>query len=85
MYVTAIVVAGTIPKAITVPVASVLRNSENQPFVYVQTGATQFSRRMVEIGETQEGRIQILSGLSAGEKVVADGSLFLQFQNSLQR
>jgi len=85
MYVTAIVVAGTIPKAITVPVASVLRNTENQPFVYVQTGATQFSRQMVDIGETQEGRIQILSGLSAGEKVVADGSLFLQFQNSLQR
>lgn len=85
MYVTAIVVAGTIPKAITVPVASVMRNSENQPFVYVQTGATQFSRRMVEIGEIQQERIQILSGLSAGEKVVADGSLFLQFQNSLQR
>ncbi len=85
MYVTAIVVAGTIPKAITVPVASVMRNTENQPFVYVQTGAMQFSRRMVEIGEIQQGRIQILSGLSAGEKVVADGSLFLQFQNSLQR
>lgn len=85
MYVTAIVVAGTIPKAITVPVASVMRNTENQPFVYVQTGAGQFSRRMVEIGETQQERIQILSGLSAGEKVVADGSLFLQFQNSLQR
>ena len=85
MYVTAIVVAGAIPKAITVPVASVMRNTENQPFVYVQTGATQFSRRMVEIGEIQQERIQILSGLSAGEKVVADGSLFLQFQNSLQR
>lgn len=85
MYVTAIVVADTIPKAITVPVASVMRNAENQPFVYVQTGATQFSRRMVEIGEIQQERIQILSGLSAGEKVVADGSLFLQFQNSLQR
>jgi len=85
MYVTAIVVAGTIPKAISVPVASVMRNTENQPFVYVQTGTAQFSRRMVESGEIQSGRIQILSGLSAGEKVVADGSLFLQFQNSLQR
>ena len=85
MYVTAIVVAGTIPKAITVPVASVMRNTENQPFVYVQTAAGQFSRRMVEIGEIQQERIQILSGLSAGEKVVADGSLFLQFQNSLQQ
>ncbi|MGH9780466.1 MAG: efflux RND transporter periplasmic adaptor subunit, partial [Candidatus Acidiferrales bacterium] len=85
MYVTATVIAGKIPKAITVPAASVMRNAENQPYVYVQTGATQFSRRNVEIGETQEGRIQILSGLSPGEKVVADGSLFLQFQNSLQR
>lgn len=85
MYVTAIVVAGTIPKAITIPVASVMRNTENQPFVYVQTGATQFSRRMVEIGETANGKVEILSGLSPGDKVVADGSLFLQFQNSLQR
>ncbi|MGB6876357.1 MAG: efflux RND transporter periplasmic adaptor subunit [Candidatus Acidiferrales bacterium] len=85
MYVTATVVAGTIRNAITVPVASVLRNTENQPFVYVQTGPTDFARRMVDIGETQDGQTEILSGLSPGEKVVADGSLFLQFQNSLQR
>lgn len=85
MYVTATVIAGTIPNAITVPVASVLRNTENQPFVYVQTDQTQFARRMVQTGETQDGYTEILSGLSAGEKVVADGSLFLQFQNSLQR
>jgi membrane fusion protein, heavy metal efflux system len=85
MYVTATVVAGTIRNAITVPVASVLRNTENQPFVYVQTGATQFERRMVEIGETQDGQTEILNGLSPGQKIVADGSLFLQFQNSLQR
>ncbi|MFZ0333070.1 MAG: efflux RND transporter periplasmic adaptor subunit [Candidatus Acidiferrales bacterium] len=85
MYVTATVVAGTIRNAIAVPVASVLRNTENQPFVYVQTGPTDFSRRMVDIGETQDGQTEILSGLSPGEKVVADGSLFLQFQNSLQR
>lgn len=85
MYVTATVVAGTIRNAITVPVASVLRNTENQPFVYVQTGPTDFSRRMVDVGETQDGQTEILSGLSPGEKVVADGSLFLQFQNSLQR
>lgn len=90
MYVTATVVAGTIRNAITVPAAAVLRNTENQPFVYVQSGsaqngAAQFARRMVEIGETQDSQIQILSGLAAGDKVVADGSLFLQFQNSFQQ
>lgn len=84
MYVTATVTAGFVPKAITVPVAAVLRSSENEPFVYVQVGATQFGRRNVTIGETQDGKVEILSGLSVGEKVVADGSLFLQFQNSLQ-
>lgn len=85
MYVTATVVAGTIRNAISVPVASVLRNNENQPFVYVQTGATDFARRMVEVGETENGQTEILHGLSPGEKIVADGSLFLQFQNSQQR
>ncbi len=85
MYVTATVVAGRIPNAIIVPAASVLRNAENQPFVYVEAGATQFARRMVEIGETQGSQIEILGGLSPGDKVVADGSLFLQFQNSLQQ
>jgi cobalt-zinc-cadmium efflux system membrane fusion protein len=89
MYVTATVVAGTIPNAIIVPAASVLRNAENQPFVYVESGAQggamQFARRMVQIGETQGNQIEILSGLSPGDKVVADGSLFLQFQNSLQQ
>lgn len=84
MYVWAMVTAGTVANAITVPVASVLRNAENQPYVYVQTGANQFGRRMVNIGETHDGKIEILSGLSVGEKIVGDGSLFLQFQNSMQ-
>jgi cobalt-zinc-cadmium efflux system membrane fusion protein len=63
----------------------VLRNSENQPFVYVEHGSSEFGQQLVTIGEGQEGRTQILSGLEAGERVVADGSLFLQFANSLQR
>ena len=73
-----------IPNAIAVPDSSVLRDDNNQPFVYVATGANQFGRRDVEIGESQDGQTQILKGLSAGERVVGDGSLFLQFANSLQ-
>jgi len=85
MYVTAEVHAGVIPNALTVPDAAVLRDSENMPYVYLQTGSNQFARRMVTLGETQGGKTQISSGLQAGDKVVGDGSLFLQFQNSLQR
>ncbi|MGC2333848.1 MAG: efflux RND transporter periplasmic adaptor subunit [Candidatus Acidiferrales bacterium] len=84
MYCTVTVTAGAIQNAIAVPDASVLRDDENQPFVYVESSANQFGRRTVEIGESQNGQTQILTGLSAGEKVVGDGSLFLQFANSLQ-
>ncbi|WP_158748177.1 efflux RND transporter periplasmic adaptor subunit [Acidobacterium sp. S8] len=84
MYCTVIVTAGSISNAIAVPDSSVLRDDNNQPFVYVVIGTNQFGRRDVEIGENQSGRTQILQGISIGEKVVGDGSLFLQFANSLQ-
>jgi cobalt-zinc-cadmium efflux system membrane fusion protein len=84
MYVTTAVKAGTIPDAITVPEAAVLRDTENQPFVYFQTNANQFARRPVTLGQSNKGRTQITSGLKEGDKVIGDGSLFLQFKNSLQ-
>ncbi len=84
MYCTATVTAGTISNAIAVPDAAVLRDDENEPFVYIATGQNQFGRRGVTIGESQNGQTQILSGLSPGDKIVGDGSLFLQFANSLQ-
>jgi cobalt-zinc-cadmium efflux system membrane fusion protein len=68
-----------------VPDSAVLRDTENMPYVYAQTGSNQFARRMVTLGESQGGKTQITEGLQAGDKIVGDGSLFLQFQNSLQR
>jgi len=85
MYVTAEVRAGTIANALAAPDAAILRDTENMPYVYLQTGSNQFARRMVTIGDSKNGKTQILSGLQAGDKIVGDGSLFLQFQNSLQR
>ena len=84
MYVTAQVKAGSIPDAITVPDAAVLRDTENQPFVYVQANANQFARRVVTTGQSVQGRTQITNGLKEGEQLVGNGSLFLQFKNSLQ-
>ncbi|HET9741813.1 MAG TPA: efflux RND transporter periplasmic adaptor subunit [Terriglobales bacterium] len=85
MYVTAAVQAGTIPNAIAVPDSAVLRNAENEPFVYVNAGQDQFAQRRVNIGQSVGGQTQVMSGLSPGDKVVAQGALFLQFANSLQQ
>jgi len=84
MYVTATVQAGAVRDALIVPDAAVLRDTENQPFIYVQSGSNQFARRLVKVGDSQGGRTQVTDGLKEGERVVGDGSLFLQFKNSLQ-
>jgi cobalt-zinc-cadmium efflux system membrane fusion protein len=85
MYCTVTVTAGVVSNAISVPDSAVLRDDENQPFVYVAQGSNQFGRRSVDIGDSLNGRTQILKGLSPGDKVVGDGSLFLQFANSFQQ
>jgi cobalt-zinc-cadmium efflux system membrane fusion protein len=84
MYVTATVQAGAIKDALTVPDAAVLRDTENQPFVYVLQDQNKFARRLVSIAEGGNGRTIITKGLTEGEKVAGDGALFLQFKNSLQ-
>jgi cobalt-zinc-cadmium efflux system membrane fusion protein len=87
MYVTATVNAGAIKNAIALPDAAILRDSdsENQPFVYAAAGSGQFGRRPVAVGESLNGKTEITSGLKAGDQVIGNGSLFLQFANSLQR
>ena len=85
MYCTVTVTAGVLKDVLSVPNAAVLRDENNQPFVYVLTGQTQFSRRNVDLGEAQNNQTQIVKGISPGETVVGNGSLFLQFATSLQR
>ena len=83
-YCTVTVTAGVLSNVVAVPNSSILRDDNNQPFVYVATGANQFGRRDVDLGDSQNGQTQIMKGISVGERVVGDGSLFLQFANSLQ-
>ncbi len=50
--------------------------------VYVEVTPGRFARRAVTIGAQQDGMVEIRSGLGAGERVVSEGSVFLQFANS---
>ncbi|HEX6815859.1 MAG TPA: efflux RND transporter periplasmic adaptor subunit [Gemmatimonadaceae bacterium] len=65
-----------------VPIAAVLRDEDNNPFVYVQDTNGAFERRSVTLGERLADRYQIASGLQSGDKVVSEGGLFLQFAQS---
>jgi membrane fusion protein, heavy metal efflux system len=84
MFVDAVIHTRTERGILAVPVSAVLRDSENLPMVYVEAGSGRFARRGVTTGAQQDGLIEILSGLAEGEKVVSEGSVFLQFANSYQ-
>jgi cobalt-zinc-cadmium efflux system membrane fusion protein len=62
---------------ITIPVAAVLRDDENLPFVYVALTGGTFDRRRVDLGGRVGDRYEVASGLKPGESVVTDGALFL--------
>ena len=84
MYCTVTVTAGVLKNALALPNAAILRDDNNQPFVYALTGENQFGRRDVVLGQAQGNVTQIVKGIAPGDKVVGDGSLFLQVVNSLQ-
>ena len=84
MFVELTIHAGGSRSLLAVPVSAVLRDDKNEPIVYVQAQPGKFAQRSVTIGQQQDGMVAILSGLREGENVLADGSLFLQFANSIQ-
>jgi cobalt-zinc-cadmium efflux system membrane fusion protein len=83
MYLEAVIHTYTNRNILSVPVSAVLHDEENEPFVYVEVQPRQFARRRVAVGAEQNGNAEIRSGLKEGEQVVSEGSVFLQFANSL--
>lgn len=53
--------------------SSAVFEEENKKVVYVQAAGETFDRRIVQTGIEDKGFIQILEGLSAGERVVVEG------------
>jgi cobalt-zinc-cadmium efflux system membrane fusion protein len=60
----------------------VLRDDENLPFVYVVESDGSYARRSLSLGKRVGDRYAIPAGLQPGARVVADGSIFLQFIQS---
>ncbi|HWT45488.1 MAG TPA: efflux RND transporter periplasmic adaptor subunit [Vicinamibacterales bacterium] len=71
-------------QALVVPTTAVLYDPENLPFVYVQVEPGKFAQRPVTLGAQHGDVTEIVKGLGESDRVVAQGSLFLQFANSYQ-
>lgn len=64
------------PGNLTLPIEAVLVKGRDT-LVYVQKDPTTFERRAVVVAPAVNGRVQIISGLEPGERVVVHGALLL--------
>lgn len=69
-------------RGILVPVAAVLRDEQNLPFVYLAQPDGSFARQHVTLGSRIGDDDAIDAGLQPGARVVVDGGLFVQFMQN---
>jgi len=82
MYVRVAIQSSVARTGVLVPVASVLRDDQNLPFVFLAEPDGGFDRRAITLGLRVGDRYEVVSGLTGGEHIVSEGSLFLQFAES---
>jgi len=82
MYVRVTITSHRSSTGLMVPDSAILRDDENLPFVYLALPDGSFARRSVTLGYRAGNRYDITGGLRAGDHVVVDGALFLQFMQS---
>lgn len=82
MYVRVLIQARQESSALLVPVSAVLRDDENLPFVYVAQADGGFARQHVTLGYRAEDQYELGSGVQAGDRVVIEGGIFIQFMQT---
>ena len=65
-----------------VPVSAILRDDENLPFVYAVLSDGSYARQHVTLGDRVGDQYVIPEGVKAGDRIVSDGALFMQFMQT---
>ena len=71
------IVTTILDNVLLIPDAALETDGEEQ-IVFVALDSNKFEKRIVKLGLEQSGRVQILSGVKAGENIVTDGSFILK-------
>jgi len=82
MYVHVLIQAHRETTGLLVPVSSILRDDENLPFVYVAQPDRSFARQHVTLSHRIGDQYEIDDGVKAGDQVVIEGGLFVQFMQN---
>jgi len=82
MYVRVLIQAREESTGVLVPVSAVLRDDVNLPFVYLLQPDGSFARQHVTLGYRSGEQNDIADGLKAGDQIVVDGGIFVQFMQN---
>ncbi len=82
MFVNAIIRVPLV-KGIVVPVTAVIDTGKRQ-LVWVEMSPGMFEPREVQVGERIDDKVQILSGIKAGDKVAVSGSYLIDSESQLK-
>jgi cobalt-zinc-cadmium efflux system membrane fusion protein len=82
MYVRVQIHAKQASTGMLVPVSAVLRDDENLPFVYAAQHDGSFARQHVTLGSRTGDQYIIPDGVKAGDRIVVDGGIFIQFMQN---
>jgi Cu(I)/Ag(I) efflux system membrane fusion protein len=74
---------GSVRRMLMAPQTAVMNSGERQ-VVYIDRGNGYFEPRPVTIGEQMDGRVEILSGLAAGERIVTAGNFLIDSESRMQ-
>jgi cobalt-zinc-cadmium efflux system membrane fusion protein len=77
MFATFVIRTGEPVKSPAVPEGGVVREGDGTMTVWVTADGLRFTRRAVKVGLLQDGFWQVLDGLNPGERIAADGALFM--------
>lgn len=66
-------------RGLLVPTSAVLRDDQNLPFVFLVKPDSSFERRTIRLGSRVGDQFEIVEGLVAGDRIISEGGLFLQF------
>ena len=84
MYADVLIKGPPLPDAVVIPAPAVLRSGERD-LVFVDLGAGRFEPREVKVGiKADNDLIQILEGITPGERVVTHAQFMLDSESRVQ-
>lgn len=78
------ILTGKPVRSVAIPPNGIVREGDGTINVFVTTDGHRFEKRPVKLGMSQDSLVQILEGVSAGEKIATDGAVFLSNSLTLQ-